>query len=191
MLYTDDSIPCLVDYETREDCIVPAAHKLKEGMIAVELGSYLGGSVCLLASNLREPNIRVYAIDNWVCDNISQASLDWSKLEKHDQVYGQFIKNISERGFGDIIYPIKSDTAKAAIMFEDKSVNYLFMDAAHGYGGVKEELLAWLPKLADNAFCFIHDWPAECIRDAVYEVVGRENIKVVRGGSSVIIKDTL
>lgn len=190
MLYTDDSIPCLVDYETRLDCIVYGANKLKEGMIAVELGSYLGGSVCLLASNLREPNIRVYAIDNWVCDNISQASLDWSSLERHDQVYDQFLQNVKNKELDSIIMPIKSDTAKASALFEDKSVNYLFMDAAHGFGGVKEELIAWLPKLADNALCFIHDWPAECIRDAVYEVVGRD-VKVVRGGSSAIIKDTL
>lgn len=187
----DDSIPCLVDYETREDCILVGASKLKEGMIAVELGSYLGGSVCLLASNLREPNISVYAVDNWVCDNISGESLRWSNLEKHSQVYDQFLQNLKDRNLDGIIKPIKSDTALAAELFDDKSVDYLFFDAAHGFGGLKDELNAWLPKLADKSFAFIHDWPAECIRDAVNEVMGRNNYTVVRGGSSVIIRNTL
>lgn len=180
-------IPSLVDIETREDCIIPSALKMKPGMVAVELGSYLGGSIVLFTKNLPSDDIEVYAIDNWRCDNISQESLDWSNLSKRTEVFDKFTENIA----GTRIKTIVSDTTEAAKQFADKSINYLFFDASHGYEGLVAELNAWLPKLADEAFAFVHDFPEECIRKAVYDVIGQTNCKVVRGGSSVIIKDTL
>lgn len=191
MHYND--IPCLVDYETREDCIDLGAKKAEDGMIFVELGTYLGGTICRLAKQIQERNIKcqITAIDNWCCDNISRESLQWSNLNAHSEVLDKFLDNLKKVGVFDFINIMVSDTIGAANEFKDKSVNYLFMDASHGYGGVKAELEVWLPKMADRCLMFIHDWPADCIKQAVYDVCGRDNLEIVRGGSTAIIKNTL
>lgn len=188
---SDKDLPCLVDWETREDCICFAGHKLKDGMIAVELGSYLGGSVILLAQALREMQVKIYAIDNWKCENISQPSLDWSGLNTHDQVWPQFNANLVRYGMENLIKPIVSNTISAAKLFADKSVNYLFHDASHNFQELVDELEAWKPKLADNAFCFVHDAPSDEVNRAIHRVYDLNKCTTVRGGSSIIVRNTL
>jgi hypothetical protein len=186
-----NDIPCLVDYETREDCIDYGASKLEEGMTAVELGSYLGGSIARLTSKLQERNIncKIYAIDNWLCNNISGASLTWSNLSEHKEIFPKYQFYMKQLGFDAFIETIVSDTIEAAKRFEDNSVNYIFFDACHGYDGVRAELKAWLPKFNDRCFAFIHDFPDKAIQKAVFDTVKIE--RICRGGSSAIIKDTL
>jgi hypothetical protein len=186
-----DEIPCLVDYETREDCIDYGALKLEDGMVAVELGSYLGGSIARLASKIKERNIncKIYAIDNWKCDNISRASLNWSNLSEHTDIFPKYQFYMKELGLDTIITTIISDTIKAAEQFADRSINYIFFDASHGYDGVIEELKVWIPKFHNRCFAFIHDFPDMAIQQAVYDTCGIQ--RVVRGGSSAVIKDTL
>lgn len=187
-----DDISCLVDWETRLDCIDYGANKIEENMVAVELGSYLGGSICRFADKIKKRNINcnIYAIDNWLCDNISIESVKWSNLNSHSEILDKFNQNLKDCELDSLIKIIQKDTAEAASLFADKSINYIFFDANHGYGGVRAELLAWLPKLADKCFAFIHDWPCGGIQQAVFDTFGK-NVKIVRGGSSAIIKDTL
>jgi len=188
-----NEIPCLVDHETREDCIDYAVNKIEDGMILVELGSYLGGSVARLACKLKEKGIKckIYAIDNWVCSNISRESLMWSQLTNHSEIFEKFKNNLEQLDLTDYVTYIRSETKDVAEQFEDKSVNYIFFDACHGFDGVKDEVMAWLPKFADRCFAFIHDWPMQNIREGVYSVIPKEQIKDVRGGSSAILRDTL
>lgn len=181
MHYND--IPGLVDHTTRESVIDYAASKAQDDMIFIELGSYLGSTVCRLASQIKERNIncKIYAIDNWVCGNISRESIEWSNLVNHSQVYPTFLHNVHECGLDGRVTPIVSDTTEAAKMFEDKSIDYIFFDANHGYDGLKLELEAWMPKLKDNALAAVHDWPDHAIQKAVrdlelwYEPTGEGN----------------
>jgi cephalosporin hydroxylase len=186
-----NDISCLVDYETREDCIDYAASKIEDGMICVELGSYLGGSIARFAEIIKNRNIKcsIYAIDNWKCENISNESVRWSNLSSHGEIYDKYVSNIKECGLSKIVQTIVGDTADIASQFKDKSVNYIFFDANHGYGGVLAELKAWKPKLADRCYAFIHDWPSQGIQDATRDVF--QINKIARGGSSAIIMDTL
>lgn len=187
-----ESIPCLVDHESRAEIMDYAASKLKLNDICVELGSYLGGSVIRLAKSLQKANTvcEIYAIDNWLCQNISLESLLWSKLKKHSEVLEQFQTNLQQHNLEDIIKVLVKDTVIAAECFLDKELNYLFMDASHDYGGLKKELEVWLPKVSDRALVAVHDWPDHNIQKAIREVFG-EPLRITTGGSSAILIDTL
>lgn len=53
---------------------------------------------------------------------------------------------------------IPSDSAEAASQYDDKSVDFLFIDASHEYDYVKKDIAAWLPKMKSGAIMAGHDF---------------------------------
>lgn len=185
-----DEISGLVDYATREQVIDYAASKAEDGMIFVELGCYLGSTICRLATKIKERGIKVkiYGIDSWICSNISYDSLNLANLKFHEEVYNKFLSNVKECGLEQDIQHIVSDTIDASKIFADNSIDYIFFDANHGFD-LKQELLAWIPKLKEKALAAVHDWPDTKIKD---EVLGVCNWYEITGnGNSVWIRKTL
>lgn len=190
-----DDIPCLVDHETRAEIMDYAAEKLQENDTAVELGVYMGGTIFRLATKLKKLNkfVLMYPIDNWKYENISPESLKWSKINNAEEGHAEFNKYFNLlfcTNQIDGLFPYREDTIKAANLFDDKTVNYLFMDANHGYGGVVSELKAWLPKMADRCLMAIHDYSTPDIARAVYTVCDGV-LRTTSNGHTGIIKDTL
>lgn len=185
-----DEISGLVDYATREQVIDYAASKAEDGMVFVELGCYLGSTIARLAARIKARKIKctIYAIDNWKCTNISQASISYANLENHEQVYGAFKHNIYACGLENYIKVIVSDTTEAAKLFENNSVDYIFFDANHGFN-LKQELLCWIPKLKEKSLAAVHDWPDIKIKDEVLAVCNW--YEETGNGNSVWIRKTL
>jgi hypothetical protein len=91
-------IPCLLDDGTKRFLHENVANKSKDGMVFVEVGSFLGGSICHLGSKIKElgKNVKLYAVDNWKFDNISTGHLE---LTKSGQNYlEQFKENVNSCG---------------------------------------------------------------------------------------------
>ena len=49
------------------------------------------------------------------------------------------------------------DSALAASMFDDASVDFLFIDADHSYEAVKADWSQWFPKVKRNGYIALHD----------------------------------
>lgn len=181
-------IPSLVDVGTKE-IFKYVASKIKNEDILVELGVFVGGSIISLLNSLKEEKKTptVYAIDNFQFSNISEASLKEGNTRR-DNGYETFVNNLNISGNSCKI--LISDTVEASKHFIYGTVNFIFHDANHGYGGVLAELQAWKPKLSERCLVMIHDWPSEGIQNAVKEIWG-EPIKVVDNGATAILKDTL
>jgi predicted O-methyltransferase YrrM len=66
----------------------------------------------------------------------------------------------------------------AASQFEDKSLDFVFIDADHVYESVKRDIIAWLPKIkpggiiAGHDYCDVHPG----VIQAVNEIFGKENV---------------
>jgi hypothetical protein len=74
---------------------------------------------------------------------------------------------------------IKSGSAAAAVNFADQSVDFVFIDADHVYDRVKEDILAWLPKVKPGGIIAGHDYnPPHEVKQAVDEIFGSRVITI-------------
>lgn len=76
-----------------------------------------------------------------------------------------------------------SDSAQAAARFDDDSVGLLFIDTDHTYATTRDELDAWLPKMAPGGVICGHDWfpnenePRRAVSKAVLEFEHRHSAR--------------
>lgn len=72
-----------------------------------------------------------------------------------------------------IINPIKSDSMTAVKNYQDRSLDFVFIDANHSYDCVVADIKAWLPKIKHFGVLAGHDYGwCEDVRRAVHEILG-------------------
>lgn len=128
--------------------------------VVVEIGSCEGSSTELFVLTCKF----VYAID------------PWDKLKKpHDE---RVIENAvrSEEIYKarmakyDNIKTIKGFSVTESVLFEDGSVDAVYIDGAHDPQSVRRDINAWLPKIKREGIMCGHDWDCGNIRNEVFGV---------------------
>jgi hypothetical protein len=127
-----------------------------EGAVFVEVGVWKGRSICHLAVEVinQNKNQKIYAVDTWSTQDY--IDLSGKNPTEEDELYNTYLKNIEP--VKDYITSIRSFSVEAAKQFEDKSIDFIFIDAAHDYENVKKDILAWLPKIKDTGIIAGHDY---------------------------------
>jgi hypothetical protein len=122
----------------------------------VEVGSWRGRSSCFLGVEIYNSgkNIKLDCVDTW---EGSEEHVGYDILN-NDGLYKEFIKNISP--ISDIITPIRMKSLDAAKLYEDESIDVVFIDASHRYEDVREDLIAWYPKVKKGGIFSGHDYPS-------------------------------
>ena len=71
---------------------------------------------------------------------------------------------------------MKMSSLDAVNFFEDKSLDFVFIDASHEYEDVKNDIVSWLPKIKHGGILAGHDywsdpdsWPS--VRKAVNDTL--------------------
>jgi len=133
--------------------------KYSNGTLFIELGVMFGASLYYLASEVskRNKNIQIYGIDRWpegktikfVDDSFPTNVNTW------DQVYQQAVENMKE--FSNVTL-IRMESSEAAILFDDETVDFIFLDAGHFYEDVKSDIVTWLPKVKPGGLIAGHDY---------------------------------
>ena len=103
---------------------------------------------------------------------------------KNNTLYDEFIKNIEP--VKHVVTPVKMPSVEAAKLYEDNSLFFVFIDGSHLYEAVKEDILAWLPKVKSGGFIGGHDIDQleefNGVRKAVNELIGPKNIIIYNRG---------
>ncbi len=74
---------------------------------------------------------------------------------------------------------IRGSSSESARFFEDGSVDFVFIDADHVYDRVKEDILAWLPKVKPGGIIAGHDYNApHGVERAVNEIFGTKVVPI-------------
>lgn len=113
----------------------------------VELGAWKrrSSSFLVVEAKNKSPNINIHIVDTWL------GSEEHTK-EMKDNLYQKFKSNMSRL---DGLYQAhRMTTDEAVSLFEDASLDAVFIDADHSYGAVKKDIANWMPKVRNGAAIF-------------------------------------
>lgn len=130
-----------------------AVSSFPEGSRFVEVGTYLGRSLCSLGEVVERSGKSIEVIGIDTCRGSGPEGLS-GKDYHADAVNngggtfaGLLHKNVLDCGFGEKMTLIISDSVSAARLFSDASLDWVHLDARHDYLSVKTDIEAWLPKV--------------------------------------------
>lgn len=152
--------------------------KFDSGSHFVEVGTWKGRSAAFMAVEIinSKKQIRFDCVDSW------EYLKTQKEIPKKDfkGLYETFMHNI--KPVSHIVNPIKGISWEAAQLYEDNSLDFVFIDAAHDYDSVIKDLKAWYPKVKKGGIFAGHDylWCYE-VRMAVDSIIGKEKIKQKEG----------
>lgn len=137
----------------------------------VEVGSWKGKSSAYMAVKIANSNkdIEFYCVDTW-----EGAGCQYPHLvnDMPKDLYESFLFNM--KPVNKYYFPLKLKSLDAVEKFKDNSLDFVFIDASHEYKDVKDDILAWLPKVKNNGILAGHDytsyWPG--VVKAVDETLG-------------------
>ena len=145
--------------------------------IVVELGVFDGKNLFYLAKKF--PNTQFIGIDLWKYFPSNRINrLPLNSQEEWDNLYASLVKQSEELNNLKLIRGYSSNESKS---FQDGSVDFVFIDANHDYQFVKDDILAWLPKISKNGLIGGHDYSLGWIGviKAVTEIFGTDVIDVL------------
>jgi len=125
----------------------------------VEVGAFLGKSTSFMAveiSNSRK-DIRFDVVDTW------DGSVEHQQGAEHERMtvlegtlFDNFKRNM--KPVAHIIAPVRAPSLEAANRYDDSSLDFVFLDAAHDYENVKADIVAWRPKVKSGGYLGGHDY---------------------------------
>lgn len=159
--------------------------KQYQPLIIVEVGSWKGLSTCTMAKICKECNIQasIIAIDTWLGaqefwtwglnDILRGKSLNL--INGYPSVYNTFVKNVKLLDYTDLIAPLPLPSKVAADVLEYYNIkaDIIYIDAAHDYDSVKQDITVYQKIAKTNTIIFGDDytpnWPG--VEQAVDEIL--------------------
>ena len=168
-----EAIPGWFDWRAAQ---VEAVDRFPDGSRFVEVGTYLGRSICSLADVMcaRGKMMSIVGVDTCLGSGAEgPKGKDYPQAavaEGGGTFAGLLHANILACGHGDRISIIVSSSTRAAEWFADASVAWVHLDARHGYADVRADIAAWLPKVARGGWLSGDDFDPEKWPDVVRAV---------------------
>lgn len=162
-----------------------AVEKFGDNTHFVEIGAWKGRSASFMAVEIinSNKNIKFDVIDTWTG---SSEHHHFSSI-RQNTLYDEFMKNTES--VSHIINPLRMTSKEASTLYEDQSLDFVFIDASHDYQSVKEDILLWLPKVKKGGIIsgddYIDGWPG--VVQAVNEVFD-QSVKVMGRQSWIVEK---
>lgn len=121
------------------------------GGILVEVGTYLGRSLCYLGKLVKESGkpFQVVGIDWCVGSGVENGEDNHRRAvrEGNGSFASQLHRNVIECGLQGIISILVADSVQASRLFADNSLTMVFIDTRHDFDSVKRDILTWRPKV--------------------------------------------
>ena len=147
-----------------------------DGSRFVEVGTYLGRSLCSLGEVVRDSGKRISVIGVDTCrgsgaEGPQQKDFHAGAVTAGGGTFaGTLHRNIIECGLADTITLIVSDSVTAASLFPDQSIDWVHLDASHDGASLTRDITAWLPKVRKGGWLSGDDYNPEKWPDVVETV---------------------
>jgi hypothetical protein len=147
------------------------AEKLNDGDKVVEIGSWLGRSVIYLAQACKRAGKRVQitTVDTFKGES-NQKEHEATVKECGGSLRSTFEANLKHCGVDDMVSVVEGDSADSATLFEDSSLAFCYIDAAHDYESVRRDISAWKSKVKPSGVLAGHDACWHEVKRAVDEL---------------------
>lgn len=167
-----------------------AARRFPAGSCFVEVGAYLGRSLCSLGevAELSGKSFTLIGIDTCTGSGVEgprRKDYHAPAVARNGGTFaGELHRNVLECGYGDAITLLIADSLRAARLFADASLDWVHLDARHDYDSVKADVGAWLPKVRPGGWLSGDDydgvkWP-EVVRAVGEMLPGAEPWSVMQ-----------
>jgi predicted O-methyltransferase YrrM len=147
--------------------------KYSSGSHFVEVGVWKGKSACYMAVEIVNSgkSIRFDCVDTW---DLVEGQQDIDP-EEYAGLYDSFLANIEP--VHHLINPVKMLSEEACHLYDDGTLDFVFIDASHDYDSVRRDILAWLPKMKVGGTIAGHDYTySENVKRAVDEIFGEVEV---------------
>ncbi len=120
---------------------------------------------------LKNWNGKLYMVDTWAhiagYDDIANEKSPYMHLQCMAQAF------ISVYDFERRAVLIREASLEASKMFLNRSLDFVYIDAAHDYESVRKDLMAWEPKVKNGGILCGHDF----VEDGVHPGCGEFGVK--------------
>lgn len=150
--------------------------KLPDGGTLAELGVCCGRSIASVADIVKRKNLKVFSIDTFEGTEGEEAAHADAKTTDWEAI---FRANIEAFGISEQVTVLRGRTDEMYKQLGDKSLDLVFIDAAHDADSVAGDIKNWVPKLKEAGILSGHDtqWPS------VREGYGRTGLVPVTDGN--------
>lgn len=146
--------------------------------IIVEVGAWMGRSTAFLADLVKtaDRGIQLWSIE-WGFGNADKAAdaCAGGVALAGGNIAGRLVTNLRDAGVLDWVYPLIVPSVRAARIFADGSLDFVFIDGNHTRESVMEDCAAWWPKIKVGGVMSGHDYDVHFneVVSAVNEFFGR------------------
>lgn len=140
-----------------DDLYREAVGRVEHGGKFVEVGAFHGKSTAFMAveiANAHKP-IEFYVVDTW--RDPEEETLHQLDAVRH-RSFDLFLRHMAEGDVSDVVRPLRIDSVQAARIFDDGSLDFVFVDAAHDEVSVAADISAWWPKVKLGGLLAGHDY---------------------------------
>jgi hypothetical protein len=122
----------------------------------IEIGVRKGGNSKQLLQNKLFSEGKFVALDCWkeVLERPTFNDANYKQTEL-DKQYDSVVNMFKDRSYVEVI---RDFSVEGSERFEDSYFDFIYIDAAHDYRSVKEDLEAWWPKLKPGGILSGHDY---------------------------------
>jgi SAM-dependent methyltransferase len=134
----------------------------------VEVGCWRGQSLAYLLGELkrRQKQVDVVGVDHF---EGALGDMPFQQMAQLNDIEAECRENLKAVGypFGIIAKP----SVDAARDIDDESLDAVFIDGSHDYESVRDDLLAWIPKVKRGGILAGHDYQDRGVAQAIAEVM--------------------
>jgi hypothetical protein len=118
----------------------------------IEIGSWKGQSAAYMVVEIinSKKDIKFICVDTW------NGSIEHQSYDEISDLYNIFKNNMSP--FKSYYTDLRLPSVEASKLFNDNSIDFIFIDASHEYEDVKNDIIHWLPKVKKNGILSGHDY---------------------------------
>lgn len=123
--------------------------------IAVEIGSWLGGSTQIFMAYAA----RLYCVDHWRGDgNVYPGDFPGNLMNPWER-FRSFVEVVGDN-FLTTVFPCVGDSKLWCTVW-NRPIDFLYIDGDHSYKGVQADILGWAPYVKAGGTILGHDYEVE------------------------------